>query len=119
MSHLNIPDQRLVWNDKHSMGEHEKLRHSPSPLSALVGDYFPESSDILELGCGVGRDAVVFQDAGHNVIATDSSGVAIEQNKKESSGNGVVFNVLDMQEPLPYEDQEYFKPGTKQKWIIK
>jgi len=107
MSEIKIPDQTLVWNKKHGNGEHEKLRYDPSPLSVLAKDYFPEKSELLELGCGVGRDAVVFQDAGHAVTATDSSEVVIVQNKDKFDEGGVIFDVLDMQHELPYDSNRF------------
>lgn len=97
-----IPDQRPVWDRKHSAGDHEQLRHTPSPLSRLAEPYFSENANILELGCGVGRDAVFFAKKGHKVIATDGSKIAIEQDINHFSDLGVEFRVLDMQEPLPY-----------------
>jgi len=107
MSRTKIPNQTIVWNSKHTKKEHEKLRYSPSPLSEIAKPYFPNNSSILELGCGVGRDAVVFQRAGHSVVATDSSEVAIDQNTVEFSNSGVDFKVIDMQDLLPYSDQEF------------
>lgn len=97
-----IPDQIAMWNTKHGLGDHEGLRHTPSPLSLTAEPKFPRQSRILELGCGVGRDAVFFADKGHNVLATDSSEVVIKQDREHFPHSGVQFEVLDMQQPLPY-----------------
>lgn len=97
-----IPDQRPVWERKHSAGEHEALRHSPSPLAGLAEPLFPRHSRILELGCGVGRDAIFFASKGHTVIATDGSPTVIQQDKAHFPNRGIEFEVLDMQEPLPF-----------------
>lgn len=102
-----IPDQKPVWDRKHSTGEHEDLRHTPSPLAKLVEPKFPRRAYILDLGCGVGRDAVFFAKKGHKVIATDVSEIAIEQDKQHFLDSGVEFGVLDMREPLPYPAESF------------
>ncbi len=102
-----IPDQTIVWNKKHGEGDHEMLRGSPSPLAEIAEPYFQRQSNILELGCGVGRDAVYFASKGHNVLATDSSDVVIGQNKQRSAVDGVEFALLDIQKEFPYEPESF------------
>ena len=102
-----MPDQRLVWDKKHAEGDHDKLLYSPSPLAILAEPYFRTDSKILELGCGVGRDAIFFQERGHSVLATDSSSVVIKKNMARIHKENVVFEVLDMQEPLSYADESF------------
>lgn len=101
-----IPDQIKVWNRKHGDGDHEIIRAVASPLAELSLKYIPEHSKILELGCGVGRDALFFAKNGHSVIATDGSGVVIEQNNKYQYKN-VTFDVLDIRDKLPYTSAEF------------
>lgn len=102
-----IPDQKPVWERKHSAGEHENLRYTPSPFSKIAEPKFPRAAAILELGCGVGRDAVFFAQHGHKVIATDSSETVIEQDLHHFPDAGVEFRVLDMREPLPYPAESF------------
>jgi ubiquinone/menaquinone biosynthesis C-methylase UbiE len=102
-----IPSQKPVWDKKHSQGAHEGLRHSPSPFSEIAELYFPEKSKILELGCGVGRDAIFFEKKGHKVLATDVSEIAIKQNKEHFESSTVEWSVLDMNDPLQYEDESF------------
>jgi SAM-dependent methyltransferase len=102
-----IPDQKVVWDKKHSAGDHEKLRHVPSPLANLAEPYFPRQSYILELGCGVGRDAEFFAQKSHKVLATDGSEVVIKQNQGYLASAGIEFEILDMQDPLPYQDGSF------------
>jgi SAM-dependent methyltransferase len=97
-----IPDQRLIWEEKHSEKSHEDLRDAPSPLAVLAEPKFNRESKILELGCGVGRDGVYFDKKDHNVIATDGSQTAIDQDREYFKGSRVKFTVLDMREKLPY-----------------
>ncbi|MBI2009339.1 class I SAM-dependent methyltransferase [Candidatus Saccharibacteria bacterium] len=102
-----IPDQKPIWDRKHAEGDHEKLRHSPNPLAKLAEPYLSKRSKILELGCGVGGDAVFFTDKGHKVIATDVSDVVVEQNKRHFANTDVKFSVLDMRKPLPYKPESF------------
>lgn len=101
-----IPDQRPVWDKKHSAGDHEMLRDIPSPLAEIAEPYFSHNSYILELGCGVGRDAVLFAQRGHQVLATDGSEIVIRQNQRCLPKN-VRSEVLDMRKILPYEANSF------------
>lgn len=100
-----IPDQTKVWDKKHGNNEHEILRDSPSPLAELTKTYLPVSVTILELGCGVGRDARYFATLGHTVLATDSSTVAIHQNLDLHPAENVSYEVFDLKTGLPTADK--------------
>jgi len=102
-----IPDQKPVWDKRHASGDHEDLRDTPSPLARLVEPKFKRASKILDLGCGIGRDAVFFDKNGHDVLATDVSDVAIRQNKEHFKNTGVKFSVLDMRDPFPYAEESF------------
>lgn len=102
-----IPNQKPVWDRKHSAGEHESLRHSPSPLAKLSEPLLRKHSFILELGCGVGRDAEFFAEKGHRIIATDASEIVIEQDKQHFPTLSNSFEVLDMLEALPYRKESF------------
>lgn len=103
----NIPDQRPVWDKKHGAGDHDILREVPSPFSEIAEPYFPPNAHILELGCGVGRDAVYFADHDHTVVATDGSEVVIEQNRDRISNDSVSFESVNMTDALPYDDVSF------------
>lgn len=64
------------WNQYYSSD------HAPdvaSSFAELVRNKITSQSNILEVGCGHGRDAVYFQRAGHIVTALDASIAAIER----------------------------------------
>lgn len=102
-----IPDQIPVWEGKHKAGDHAVLYGVPSPLAEITEPYFPRQARILELGCGVGRDAVFFAEHGHRVTATDGSKVVIGQNRQRINHKNITFDILDMRQPLPYESDSY------------
>lgn len=104
---MEIPDQRPVWDKKHADGDHEKLRGIPSPFALRAEPYLPRNATILELGCGVGRDADFFVSKGHNLLATDGSEFVIKQNTAAGFPSPIDFAVIDIRERLPYADDSF------------
>ena len=86
MSHP-IPDQGPIWEAKHARNVHESLRDTPSPFAEIASVYFNPASYILELGCGVGRDAIYFAELGHTIVATDFSPSVIRSNTDRNVHN--------------------------------
>ncbi len=102
-----IPDQKSIWDTKHQEGEHESFRSEPSSLALLAEPKLSANSEVLDLGCGVGRDAVFFARQDHHVTATDFSEVVIQRDKHEFPDSGVEFKVLDLSEPLPFTANKF------------
>lgn len=102
-----LPDQAVLWEQKHNSEEHEQLRGVPSPFAKLAVEYFTGHSHILELGCGVARDAWFFAERGHIVLATDASPIVIAQDKERSAAPNVDFAVLDFKLGFPYERESF------------
>lgn len=102
-----IPDQVKMWDKKHLLGEHSAFRHEHSLFATLVEPRLPRVSRILDLGCGVGRDANLFAEYGHQVLATDFSSEVIKQNRKIFKRSNLEFQVMDMSEPMPYESETF------------
>ena len=102
-----IPDQTVVWNEKHDDGDHKNLRNKPSSFCLMVEPKIPRHSHVLELGCGVGRDSSLLSKKGHHVTATDISDVVIKQNKEYFGDTDINFEVLDIRESLPYESKSF------------
>ena len=67
-------------------------------------DYFnnyPIRGNLLDLGCGQGRDSIFLTSLGYHVIAVDSSEVGVKQmlDKAQSQGltiDGIVDNIQDV-----------------------
>ncbi len=69
---------------------------------------FPPHSYIIDIGCGMGREAFCLYDAGHRVVATDISQRVIDRAKQfaAQTGRDVEFQVTDGLS-LPYPDDTF------------
>jgi adenylylsulfate kinase-like enzyme/phospholipid N-methyltransferase len=76
------------WNKYY---ENRKATTEPSKFAAWVSERLTENRNILELGCGNGRDSLYFRKKGMNVTAVDASRKVIEQLKKENQEDNIYF----------------------------
>lgn len=97
-------DQQQLWNKLHKKGKVDHSLNKPTNFAEEVQSLIPPHSKIIELGCGVGNDSAYFARQGHNVLATDFSNVAIENNKKRFKENNLHFEILDMSKPMDFSD---------------
>ncbi len=103
-----IPDQTDLWNNKHSKGEHSSFDEIPSPFALVVEEKLSKSSlDILDLGCGVGRDSLFFSKKGHKVTAVDLSDIVIKENKIRLKSYDIDFMIFDMQDDFSFFNQKF------------
>ena len=63
----------------------------PSLFAQEVGTMLTPAKNILELGCGNGRDSLDFLGLGLNVVAIDSSDGVIAQLKEKYEENNIYF----------------------------
>jgi len=63
----------------------------PSPFAEYVANQLSNKQNILEIGCGNGRDAKFFSSQGHHVTGLDISCEAIELCKKLYSNKSLEF----------------------------
>lgn len=81
----------------------------PSPLAKRLVQEDKENStkgDILEIGCGNGRDSIYFGKQGHNVTGIDISPDAVRIAKKNNKLNNVQFETGNA-ERLQFEDNQF------------
>jgi len=101
-------DQRNLWENAHKTGTVEHYSRPISEFASEVLTKIQPNSEILELGCGVGKDAVAFAKAGHSVVATDFSRTAIQKNsQKFAKIPNLVFRELDISQAFPFEDNNF------------
>ena len=63
----------------------------PSPFAEHVANKLNTQQNILEIGCGNGRDSKFFSSKGHHVTGLDRSGTAIELCKNLYSDKSIEF----------------------------
>ncbi|MDO8269657.1 MAG: class I SAM-dependent methyltransferase [Candidatus Levybacteria bacterium] len=101
-------DQKKLWDKAHQDGEINHYSSTPTELAEEVIKIIQPSSKILELGCGVGNDSGAFTSAGHHVLATDFSEVAIRKNSERfKDDSNLTFEMLDMSQPFRFADNEF------------
>jgi len=96
-------DQREMWNKKHAEHEHANQEDVVHELAREITSQLGPGQKLLELGCGVSADARHFAGLGLEVTSTDFSDVVIDQNRAKAALPNLLFQVLDMTEPFPYE----------------
>ena len=74
-------DRRLInhWNEYYKK---DGIPSYPSPFAKYVSNQLNAEQNILEIGCGNGRDTKFFATQGHNVTGIDKSTEAIDLCKK-------------------------------------
>lgn len=103
-----MKDQKQLWDRAHKDGETSHYSSRPTEFAEEVIKIIQPLSKILELGCGVGNDSIAFASAGHHVLATDFSEVAIRKNAERFKGNSnLAFETLDMSQPFRFSDNEF------------
>lgn len=97
---LNHYDQfREDWEDFHRGQVAEGITPAPSALSRWLTAELESDSAVLELGCGLGVDAVALAVAGHRVLAVDYSrpavahGAALADVHRDADGHSLKLNV--------------------------
>lgn len=104
--------QRLHW-DRTYESTKDFFGERPSELAISVLPVLKENGarNVLELGCGQGRDTWYLARNGMNVTALDYSETGICQMKETAKGSGlkdvVTAQVHDAREPLPFPDESF------------
>lgn len=102
-----MSDQQAMWNKNHADNTHGSVIGRPQKFAEEVAPFIKPGMNLLELGCGVGSDATYFAERGVDVTATDFSDVVIEQNKARGSKPNLTFRVVDISQPLPFDDAAF------------
>lgn len=99
-------EQQKYWNEFFSdLGQVDLSGHSQ--FAEEVAALLPKKSKILELGCGLGRDAVYFAHQGFTVSATDFSPMVIAQNNQRNKQTNLTFSVCDISKSLPFLGESF------------
>jgi SAM-dependent methyltransferase len=104
--------QRQQWQN--TFIEHPEMfgREPSYPTGKAAEQYRREGvTDVLELGCGQGRDTIFFARNGFKVCALDYSDQGLETIHKNAIACGlsnlIATNVHDVRNPLPFADETF------------
>ena len=89
-------------------GEQDDVCGEPFPELVRFFDDLPSGRNVLDLGCGQGRDALVAARQGHRVVGVDLSALGITQMqaRAEKEGLSVVGVVADI---VAFEPDQSFE----------
>lgn len=76
------------WNDFY---KNKPDIEAPSLFAKFVGENIVQGKNMLELGCGNGRDSLYFMELGINVTAIDASDSIIKELQKKYDRHNVCF----------------------------
>ena len=65
------------WDEWYARRAAQQARPIPSQFAAFVVGELTEPHDVVELGCGGGRDSLFFSSYGHQVLGVDGSAAAV------------------------------------------
>ncbi|MGB4378475.1 MAG: class I SAM-dependent methyltransferase, partial [Limnochordia bacterium] len=75
----------------------------------LVADHLPKGAAILDIGCGMGREAFALSDLGFSVVGIDISQEAITQVTELAGEAGYHIPFLHYDgHTLPFEDESFY-----------
>jgi len=104
-----LNDQQPHWEDTFAE-KPDMFGTSPSAPAKAAAEMFKraEAVNIMELGCGQGRDTIFFAQSGFQVFALDYSEVAIQTIKEKAGRTGLSAKIIalrqDVRQPLPFQD---------------
>jgi hypothetical protein len=83
LNHFDV--DRENWEDRHRAGAWQSAAPGPSALGLRAAADLPAGSSVLELGCGLGADALHLAASGHRVLAADFSRPALAFARSRSA----------------------------------
>lgn len=105
-----ISVQRRMWDKIYKKKTFHPLYLKESKFAKECIKYFPKNSKILEVGCGLGRDAIFFAKNGHEVVALDFSKEALKiakRDAKKRKTTSLIFLCSDMSNGFGFKDASF------------
>lgn len=86
-------DRTLYWDDYYASAVDDRIP-LPSQFAVFVAGELDAVHQIVEFGCGTGRDAIFFASRGHDVLGVDASAQAIKTSAARARAAGVDVGFL-------------------------
>lgn len=97
-----MSDEAGYWNDYYSTPGTRLVLSHPSQFAVFFAGEIGDSKNVVDLGCGNGRDSLFFASRGLNVLGLDSSATAIEECSAQAKNQGLSnanFGVANLGKP--------------------
>ncbi|MEK7140328.1 MAG: class I SAM-dependent methyltransferase [Patescibacteria group bacterium] len=95
------------WDSQHLKYTKAGWINKPSIFAQSVIGFFPATGKVIDLGCGQGQDSRFFAEHGYHVTGADFSEEAIRIAQEKNKQSNLDFRVLDLANPLPFEDEVF------------
>ncbi len=104
--------QQQIWHKEHleAQGFPSYVKPEPSGMVVMFLDYLkstgvPLRGNLVDIGCGKGRNSIYTAEEGFEVFAVDYIKEALDYAEKQSKNiNGIHFLRAAIDEPWPFED---------------
>lgn len=109
-----MPTQKEIWEREHATGETFVRIHSDQPSAPIpVFEEFlrkhglvPVNTNVLDIGCGNGRNTAHLASLGYKATGFDFSSVALAKaREKQADGLHLIFEEVDLTERWPLRDE--------------
>lgn len=92
---MNVQQAYNVWSETYDSVENKTRDLEARALREHISDKNP---DVLEIGCGTGKNTEFLQTKAANLIAVDFSNEMLERAKKKITAPNVEFRQMDLRE---------------------
>ena len=91
----NIHQPRLGWENLWLQAPKTyRLNAAPDPLAVNLTSMLSEEGHVLDIGCGMGRNAMYLLNMGYSVSAVEISPTALHELKQATQNKHVSLNIL-------------------------
>jgi len=103
---------RNYWNEispDYRMQYHDHIDEEIGMMKMLFAEYLPDSKlTVLDIGTGLGIQAITFAELGHEVTALDFSNEMLQRAKKQAESRNVSIHFVQGDaENLPFEESSF------------
>ncbi|MFA5937225.1 MAG: class I SAM-dependent methyltransferase [Candidatus Paceibacterota bacterium] len=95
------------WDAQHLKYAKADWIDKPTIFAQYAIEFFPTTGRIIDVGCGQGQDSRFFAERGYDVVGIDFSERGINFAKEKNKSFNIDFQVVDISEPLPFQDVSF------------
>jgi ubiquinone/menaquinone biosynthesis C-methylase UbiE len=104
LSLMNVQQAYNAWSETYDTVENKTRDLEARALRASVS---PENLEILEIGCGTGKNTEFLQAGARHLTAVDFSAEMLERARQKITNGNVEFRRLDLRENWDFADNSF------------